>query len=171
MQKLKIVRIDGKCLTLSKANLNQLAAIASLGFDFKNMKGEDIGEAAPLMIEIVKDCLHSSKYEVSEDTAVGWINKNLDLDALIEEASSNVEEDMIRDNGSTADDFDDFDGLVDDELNRDGLVDDELNRLVSLQMPNTVFLGDMDVQSLAKLFAQTMPKKKTTKRSKKAKAG
>lgn len=158
MKSLKIVRIDGKRLTLSKANLNQLASIASLGIDLKNMTGEGIGEAAPLMIEIVKECLHSRKYEVSDGTAIEWITENLDLDALTDEAEKRVNE-RFEENG-----LDDQDGTYYDEQ-----LEEELNRLASEKMPQTVFLGDMDVQLLADLFAQTMPKKKAMKQLKKKK--
>lgn len=159
MQKLKVVRINGKRLTLSKANLNQISALAGLGIDFKNMTGEDMGEAAPLMIEIVKDCLHSRKYEVSEGTAIDWISENIDLDELTDQAEANVTAARIEYNGTDADEGIDFDEEVEEEL----------QRLVNAKMPAVVFLGDMNIEQLAGLFAKAMPKKKTTKRLSKKK--
>ena len=159
MNALKVVRINGKRVTLSKANLNQLAAIASLGVDMKSMSGEDIGEAAPLMMEIVSQCLHSRKYQISQGTAIEWINENLDIDSLMDQAESKVQKSLERRDGKYA-----------EGDNYDDMVDDELNRLINANMPDIIFLGDMDVQLLAELFAKTMPKKKATKQSKGTKA-
>ena len=158
MLKLKIVRINGKRMTLSKANLSQLASIASLGIDLKNMRGEDIGEAAPMMIDIVSQCLHSQRYEVREGTAIDWVNENLKLDALIDQAEAIADKELEKRGDQYADD-----------VSYDKRIDGILNRLVEAQMPDIVFLGDLDVEVLSKLFAQTMPKKKATKQLSKPK--
>lgn len=159
MQKLKVVRIDGKRFNLTEANLNQISALATSGIDFKNMTSEDMGEATPLMIEIIKDCLHSSRYEVSEGTAIEWITENLDLDELTDQAEANVTAARIEDNGTDADEGVDFDEEVEEEL----------HRLVAPKMPPIVFLADVNFQILASLFTKVMPKKEVTKRLSKKK--
>lgn len=150
---IRIVRIDGKRLALSRAGLVHLAAMARFeGVNLRDLGREQMEEITPVMVNIVASCLHSKRYEISEESSIDWITENLDLDALADSAETIARGIVLGDGGAIPVTYEHGDAFSD-------LVEEELDRLVSESMPDTVFLGDADIKVVSELFAMCMPKK------------